>query len=104
MKIAVLTGSPHKNGTTTLLADRFIEGARAKGHEVYRFDAAFRNIHPCLGCDACGMSGPCVHKDDIETEAIQKFYIMTVPVQQVLVVTLYFTSIMMTQQPLHFIK
>lgn len=73
MKIAVLTGSPHKNGTTTLLADRFIEGARAKGHEVYRFDAAFRNIHPCLGCDACGMSGPCVHKDDIETEAIQKF-------------------------------
>lgn len=73
MKIAVLTGSPHKNGTTALLADRFIEGARAKGHEVYRFDAAFRNIHPCLGCDACGMSGPCVHKDDIETEAIQKF-------------------------------
>ena len=50
------------------------------------------------------MNGPCVHKDDIETEAIQKFYIMTVPVQQVLVVTLYFTSIMMTQQPLHFIK
>lgn len=73
MKIAVLTGSPHKNGTTALLADRFIEGARAKGHEVYRFDAAFRNINPCLGCDACGMSGPCVHKDDIETEAIQKF-------------------------------
>ena len=51
MKIAVLTGSPHKNGATALLADRFIEGARAKGHEIYRFDAAFRNIHPCLGWD-----------------------------------------------------
>ena len=40
MKTAVLTGSPHKNGTTALLADRFIEGARAKGHKIYRFDAA----------------------------------------------------------------
>ncbi len=73
MKIAVITGSPHKNGTTALLADRFIEGARSKGHEIYRFDAAFRSIHPCLGCDACGMSGPCVQKDDIEGEAVNKF-------------------------------
>lgn len=48
MKIAVLTGSPHKNGVTALLADRFVEGARTKGHEVYRFDAAFRNI--AVGC------------------------------------------------------
>lgn len=73
MKIVVITGSPHKNGTTDLLADKFIEGAQSKGHEIYRFDAAFRNIHPCLGCDACGMSGPCVQKDDIENEAIPKF-------------------------------
>ncbi len=73
MKVVVLTGSPHKNGTTDLLAGKFIEGAEAKGHEIYRFDAALRNIHPCLGCDACGMSGPCVHKDDIENEAVQKF-------------------------------
>lgn len=73
MKIAVITGSPHRDGTTALLADKFIEGAREKGHEIYRFEAAFRNIHPCLGCDACGMSGPCVHKDDIEKEALQKF-------------------------------
>ena len=72
MKIAVITGSPHKAGTSALLADKFIEGAESKGHEIYRFDAAFRNIHPCLGCDTCGMSGPCVHKDDIENEAIQK--------------------------------
>ena len=72
MKIVVLTCSPHKEGTTDLLADKFIEGAESKGHEIYRFDAAFRNIHPCLGCDTCGMSGPCVHKDDIENEAIKK--------------------------------
>ncbi len=23
------------------------------------------DIHPCLGCDHCGMNGPCIQKDDI---------------------------------------
>ncbi len=73
MKITVITGSPHKAGTSALLADKFIAGAEKNGHKVFRFNAAFKNIHACTGCNACGMSGPCVHKDDIETEAIQKF-------------------------------
>lgn len=68
MKIAVITGSPHKAGTSALLADKFIEGAEAKGHEVFRFNAAFKNIHPCTGCNACEMDGPCIFKDDIERE------------------------------------
>ena len=68
MKIAVITGSPHKAGTSTLLADKFIEGAEGKGHEVFRFNAAFKNIHVCTGCNACEMDGPCIFKDDIERE------------------------------------
>ena len=68
MKIAVITGSPHKAGTSALLADKFIEGAEAKGHEVFRFNAAFKNIHACTGCNACEMDGPCIFKDDIERE------------------------------------
>jgi putative NADPH-quinone reductase len=72
MKIVVVTGSPHKAGTSALLADKFIEGAQAAGHEVFRFNAAFEDIHPCLGCDACGMNGPCVQKDAIENKLIQK--------------------------------
>ena len=51
MKIVVVTGSPHKQGTSALLADKFIEGAQAAGHEVFRFNAAFEDIHPCQGCD-----------------------------------------------------
>jgi putative NADPH-quinone reductase len=66
MKIVVVTGSPHKAGTSALLADKFIEGAQAAGHEVFRFNAAFENIHPCLGCDHCGMNGPCIQNDAIE--------------------------------------
>ena len=58
LKIVVLCGSPHKAGTSALLADKFIEGAQAAGHEVFRFNAAFEDIHPCNGCPLpCGRSG-----------------------------------------------
>ena len=65
LKIAVITGSPHKRGTSFLLADEFIRGAEEAGHSVYRFDAAFSRVTPCIGCDRCGLgSRPCVFKDD----------------------------------------
>ncbi len=66
MKILVLTGSPRKNGNSSALADHFIQGATEAGHEVARFDAAFKNVHPCTGCNHCGMDGPCAFKDDFE--------------------------------------
>ena len=64
--IVVITGSPHRDGTSALLADKFIEGAQSKGHNVYRFNSAFEEINPCQGCNACHRNGPCVYKDAIE--------------------------------------
>ena len=64
MKIVVLTGSPRRNGNTNHLADQFIKGAKEAGHEVFRFDAATSQVHPCIGCNHCGMDGPCVYDDD----------------------------------------
>ncbi|MGM9645894.1 MAG: flavodoxin family protein [Eubacteriales bacterium] len=64
MRILVIKGSPHKNGTSNTLAKEFIRGAEESGHTVDVYDAAKGNIHPCLGCDGCGMSGTCVQKDD----------------------------------------
>ena len=66
MKILVLTGSPRKGGNSATLADHFIRGAKEAGHSVERFDAAFKNVHPCVACNSCGMDGPCVFKDDFE--------------------------------------
>ncbi|MFR1804457.1 MAG: flavodoxin family protein [Faecalispora jeddahensis] len=64
MRIVVITGSPHKNGTSALLADKFIEGATEAGNEVFRFNTAFENVHPCIGCDTCACGKkPCVFKD-----------------------------------------
>ena len=64
MKIVVLTGSPRRNGNSAYLADRFIEGAKEKGHEIYRFDCAFKQVEPCRACNRCGMDGPCIFNDD----------------------------------------
>lgn len=66
MKILILTGSPRKNGNSNTLADEFTRGATETGHEVVRFNSAFKKVHPCTGCNSCGMDGPCVFKDDFE--------------------------------------
>jgi multimeric flavodoxin WrbA len=64
MNIAVITGSPRKNGTSALLADKFIEGAQGSGHEVFRFNAAFEDVKPCMACEYCAShDGQCVRKD-----------------------------------------
>lgn len=67
MKIIVLTGSPHRQGTSAMLADEFIAGATSKGHRVVRFDAAFEEVGPCRACYYCDRhNGECVQKDAMQ--------------------------------------
>lgn len=67
MKIVMITGSAHKKGTTATLADQFQKGAEDAGHQIFRFDAAFQSVHPCIGCDKCYENGTCVfHADDMK--------------------------------------
>ena len=67
MKVVVITGSAHKNGTSAYLAEQFIRGAEEKGHEVFHFDAAAKEIHPCIACEKCHGDTPiCVFKDDMQ--------------------------------------
>lgn len=67
MKIVVLLGSPHKQGSSNLLAEQFIKGAQEAGHSVETLDVAHMNIRPCVACNACKKTGSCVQKDDMET-------------------------------------
>lgn len=64
MKIIILQGSPHKKGSTQMLAAQFAKGAEEAGHHIEFLDTAHMKMHPCLGCGHCGMNGECVHKDD----------------------------------------
>ena len=66
MKITVLFGSPNRHGSTSILVENFVRGATEAGHECEVLDVCHMNIHPCMGCVACGYEGPCVQKDDVE--------------------------------------
>lgn len=62
--VVVITSSPRKGGNTDMLADAFMQGAKAVGHEVAKFDAAADPIQPCRACDACYSKGQaCVFED-----------------------------------------
>ncbi|MDR2079100.1 MAG: flavodoxin family protein [Treponema sp.] len=65
-EILVLTGSPRRKGNSDRLADAFIEGALSAGHRAHKFEAAYKNIHGCRGCNMCWATGtdPGVVKDD----------------------------------------
>lgn len=66
MKIVVLKGSPNRDGSSNMLAKRFIEGATESGHEIVEIDAAHSNISPCIGCIRCGYEGECSLTDDMD--------------------------------------
>lgn len=66
MKILVLKSSGNKNGSSNTLAKEFIRGAQEAGHTITEYDVFRADIRPCTGCNVCGMSGPCVQKDDYE--------------------------------------
>ncbi len=64
MKIVILKGSPRKSGNSNYLADQFAKGAVEAGHEIVEFDCTKHRVGGCMACNACGMNGPCVQKDD----------------------------------------
>ncbi|HBU12415.1 MAG TPA: flavodoxin family protein [Clostridiales bacterium] len=64
-KILVLTGSPRKGGNSDMLADAFIAGAKSAGHEAYKFETAFMDLHGCNACNTCWSTDTaCSQKDD----------------------------------------
>ncbi len=65
MKITLLLGSPHADGTTAALAKSFAKGAEESGHQVVHVSCAKKNVHPCIGCNKCKVHGVCVWTDDM---------------------------------------
>lgn len=63
LKILVIESSPHRNGSSNMLAMQFVKGAQEAGHSVSFFDAGHGDLHPCNGCDACAKDGNCIQKD-----------------------------------------
>lgn len=57
MQITVLQGSPHKNGSSNMLAASFVKGAQESGHSVMVLDVAHMDMHPCMACGFCRSAG-----------------------------------------------
>lgn len=68
MQILMIQGSPHRQGSSNILAEQFKAGAEKAGHEVDVFDAAHAKIAPCIACEYCHTkgNGECCQKDDME--------------------------------------
>lgn len=64
MKIAVITGSPRKNGNSFAMTEAFIKKAEQLGNTVQRFDAAFLKIGGCHACMTCYKTGKACSFDD----------------------------------------
>ena len=66
-KVAVIKSSKRRMSNSSLLADKFADGARSAGNDVTVLDLAELNIGFCLGCLACQKGNHvCVLKDDAE--------------------------------------
>lgn len=67
MKIAILNGSPRKNGCSAAMSQAFAEGAKEAGHEVEIVNVGQMKINGCLACEYCHTKGEgkCIQQDDM---------------------------------------
>ena len=64
-KIIVISTSLRHGSNSDMLADQFVEGAKAAGNKVEKISLADKNIQFCKGCLACQKLGRCVINDDV---------------------------------------
>ena len=64
-RVIVISTSLRRGSNSDMLADRFVEGAKAAGNEVEKISLVGKDIQFCKGCFACQQLGRCVIKDDV---------------------------------------
>ena len=52
-KVIVISTSLRRGSNSDMLADQFVEGAKAAGNDVEKIILAGKNIQFCKGCLAC---------------------------------------------------
>ncbi len=65
-KILALSGSPRAEGNSSLILDKFLEGAGMEGVKGEKVIINQLNFKPCQGCGACNKDGICIIKDDMQ--------------------------------------
>jgi multimeric flavodoxin WrbA len=65
-KILAIYGSPRRQGNTTVLLDRAVQGASDTGAQVQKIVLGDLQISPCLEIYGCKETGRCVIQDDFQ--------------------------------------
>lgn len=67
-RIAVIMGSPRKNGNTDRMVERFAKGAESAGNQVDVISLVGKKVAGCLGCNACKKNNGiiCCQHDDMD--------------------------------------
>ena len=64
-KVIVISTSLRNGSNSDMLAEKFVEGAKAAGNNVEKISLVGKNIQFCKGCMGCQKLGRCVIKDDV---------------------------------------
>ena len=64
-RVIVISTSLRRGSNSDILADQFVEGAKAAGNEVKKISLVGKDIQFCKGCLACHKLGHCVINDDV---------------------------------------
>ncbi len=67
MKVVAVLGSPRANSSSSALARRVLDGARAAGHEVVVYEINKMNVRGCQACRTCKEKlVDCILEDDLQ--------------------------------------
>ena len=64
-RIVVISTSLRRGSNSDMLADKFVEGAKAAGNDVEKISLVGKKIQFCKGCMGCQKLGRCVIHDDV---------------------------------------
>ena len=72
MKVLLVNGSSHAQGTTMRALEEMIGVFEAEGVETEVIQLGGKPLADCLQCNACAKSGKCVFADDGVNEFVEK--------------------------------
>jgi multimeric flavodoxin WrbA len=71
MKVLIINGSPHKEGTTFRALSEVAKTLNENGVETEIVTVGNQKVHGCMACGSCAKNGKCVF-DDIVNELVEK--------------------------------
>ena len=69
MKVLLINGSPHKNGTTYAALSEVARTLKEEGIDSKIVQVGHLELHGCMGCYACSKLGKCVIDDKVNEVA-----------------------------------